>query len=699
MIRTQRRVNPARWLALFCAGFLLAVPLRVCAKPQMNYRVGLSGDLWGNPFSSNFQFDDALRLSGMNMNLSGALFQAEAGDVAANWDQLGLAGGNFQGMKVGIPVGKFDLALLGGTVILQPDILERQSEDLLAPEPASITSRIYGVRAARPLGNRFNLSASHLLTPDAPLSQGKSISTLAVEYKPSTHRRLAFEMAHSSQGNGWQLSGERAGKRLRVQASYRQADLGFSTAGNPSLRTQRDGGLLNMQYRLARPLTLNASTQRYTDRRGGHTNYDSLTLRFAKPGQPALSLFRRSADIEYAPDSSAAGRGTAAHTTGFSIDHTLDVNRLAFQYDRLQFQVSGLSPSSLSPSSLSLSSQVSDRFSLRLARPLSRQTQLAISQSVDMGKAAQEGTSRSLYTTFDVRHRVGKSGLRVDLGFQYANRLAQDRSGQAISLRTGFNYRLSSGSTLGLQYRTRLTGSGSMSMIPMDRVYLSYGHRFGGGSKSGNRSVRERRQLGKILGRVFEDKNTNGKLDEGEPGIADVTVRKRGSTPGRTDQGGRFNMNEISAGTYRFELETKTLPIEFTTMTPTELTVQVPAGKPAMVEFPVVRTGQIKGIVFHDTNRNGSRDAGEPGVSDAVVQVEGSDIISFTDPQGHFTLHGLAPRSWKVAVNVALLGEDTEVTGAGSAEAPVPPNGEVTGVALGIAARERPVVSSFQKSL
>lgn len=661
--------------------------LRVEAGPEVNYNVALDGDLWGNPFSSRFRFDDDFQLSGMNMSLSAFGLQTEAGNISADWDDLGLAGRSFQGIKTGFGVGKADVSLLGGTVILQPDVLRRP--DLLEErEVSSIVSPVYGVRASLPIGRHFNLNASQLFTPKATSDQGNGITTFGLKYQPAVNRRLALEVARSRQGTGWQISGATEKGRLKVQGSYRQVGQGFSTAGNPALRTRRNGGQLSLQYRIAQPLTLSASSQRYDDESGGLTKSDSVNFRFAQRNKPSLNLFWRSAEIARPAVGSSGARSTSSATAGLRVSHKLGVNRLSFQYARNQFSTTGIAESSTN----------TDRFSLGWSRPLGRQTEMSLTQALDLSETDQGQVSRTIATALDFRHRVGRSGIRLDLGIQYANRLTDDTSGQAIFLRTGFNYQMKSGSSIGLQYRTRIVASGSLNSITTDRLYVSYSHRFGSKKRGASKlSKSERRQLGKIAGRVFEDKNINGKWDEGEPGISEVAVRKQGGTQLQTDQDGRFSINDIRPGDHQLHIITKTLPIEFTTVTPTQLSVAVSAGQSATVDFPVVRTGQAKGIVFSDTNRNGLRDEGEMGIANAIVQVEGSDVIGFTDAQGNFTLHGLVPKTWSLSVNTGVLGEEMEATGEGKASVQVPANGEVEGAALGVAEKERAVVNSFEK--
>jgi hypothetical protein len=677
-----------RWMLMLGT---VALPLGASAGPLTSYNLGIRGELWGNSLFSNFQFDDDFDMSGINMNLSGPLVNAQAGDISANWDQLGLAGRSFQGLSSGFSLGKADMSLIGGTVVIQPDIID-PGVDILEPQRRQpITSPLYGLRTTLPLGRTLGLSMAQLFTPDAPDTQGKLISTLALNYQSGMRQRLGLEVAHSHAGIGWQMSASRESKRLNLRASYRHVGNGFSTAGNPTLRTRRNGGYANVRYNLARRLTLTANAQRYDDGIGGHSNAEAVTLRFAPRNKMMWSLFWRSSD-NLRMNHNGEDRAAITQSAGMRLSHKLGVNRLSVQYENLQLRY---------PIG-EQSDAVSNRFSLGLSRPLGRQTQLSLSHIMNFGResVARSSTTASVsshYTSADFRHQLGKSGLRLNLGFQYQGRQALSNSGNAAFLRCGFDYKLASGSSIGMQYVKGISGSGTWNRS--DRMHIGYTHHFSGNGRVTQRVLtqQQRRELGRVRGKVFEDLNSNGLWDTGEPGIADVAVGAQGSQRLQTDQSGFFYFTDLNPGERKLQLVTKTLPIEYSLLNTTLLPVQVEAGKTIDVGFPVVRTGQATGVVFMDTNRNGVRDEGELGVANAVVRAQGSDIISFTNAQGHFTLQGLAPKTWTLVIDTNSIGEGYLATGAGSVEVRVTPNATIDGISLGLAPVQREIIKSFVK--
>ena len=655
---------------------LALCPLGANASPRVLYNFGLNGSLWGNEVASQFQFEND-GLSTLNLNLSGTGVRASAGDISAHWDELGFAGRGFRGLSLGVPTGKIETTLLGGAISV-PDYQGREQ-----------TSALYGLRAALPLGDRFRLSASQLWTPGAPLDQGQSLNTLSLAYQPRARQKLALELARSEGGNGWQLSYAAQGKRLDWRTSYRQVSSGFSTAGNPFLRTNRSGYFVDARYRLAQPLTLAATSQRYDDGFGGDSRSDAVSLRFAPRKLPSLTLFWRAS--EGAPAGalllSPQKFGTAAQTTGARVSHNLGSTSLSLGYEKLRFDFDDRAATA------------THRLSLGLVRPLNKQTLLTAFYVQDADNS-QQNVGGNRFTELYLNRRIGRRGLSVNLGLQHQARQLESQSGHALSTRIGFNLPLKGGSSLGISYRTGLTASGSLHTQSQPDLYLSYSHGFqiGKRRRSANLPDLEIKRLGGIVGRVFEDSNGNGKWDVDEPAVPDVDVAARFDAQGQTGSSGRYSIKELRPGDYRLQLVMKTLPIEFATLTRSEVPLQIQPGQTATIDFPVVRTGQVKGVVFRDANRNGLQEAEETGIANAIVRIEGSDIISFVDEAGHFTLFGVPPRQWKIAVDGASLGEEMEVTGSGFAEVSVPPNGEVKGVALGLAPIEREVISTFEKS-
>jgi hypothetical protein len=591
------------------------------------------------------------------------------------------------------------LTVIGGRVLLYPDLIERPS-DLLNPKRYEVrSSTLFGLRAEHPLTDRLTLSAAQYYTPGADSEQGKGITTASLQYAFGRHRRAALELARSSHGMGWQVSGENEGKRLRVRANYRQVETGFSSAGNPALRTNRSGYAANLGYRLTRNLDFGMATQRYDDGFGGDYRYDSASVQFSSRRLPTVSLFWQSRRDD--PSLASGGIPVTVEGPGIRLSKNFGSTYLSLGYERLKFRFSTTPESNTD----------TDRFSLGVLRALGKRTNLSLYHTVDLNREVGKSDRRVGHSTqVNVSHRVGRRGFVINLGLERQSSVFAGDSGHFYVARAGFDLPLGENSTLGIAYRKSLGASGFLSSVGRDTVYIRYSRALTLGKRPAPGRImamtvaeQERRTWGKISGRIFEDLNGDGIWQEGEPPVSDVNISIEGDITTQTDAEGKFVIEQVFPGEHQVRLGLNTLPIEFTLLTPTEVVVQTPRKSSAVVNFPVVRTGDVSGIVFNDVNRDGHQDSGEQGVANAVVRVEGSEVIGFTDENGYFTLLGLAPKQWKIFVDVESLSlseaETYEATKEAFKTVTVPAGRTADGLTLGIVRRERPVIETFRSEV
>jgi hypothetical protein len=185
---------------------------------------------------------------------------------------------------------------------------------------------------------------------------------------------------------------------------------------------------------------------------------------------------------------------------------------------------------------------------------------------------------------------------------------------------------------------------------------------------------------------VWHDQNHNGIQDAGEPGIDGVTVQLKttggallattvtGSGP--LGQHGFYQFTGLCAGDYKVEVDETTLPAGFTPTdagAPGSTTANDSNGSPALVTLPLNNssdqtidfgyetpcTGSIGNFLWHDTNRNGIQDAGEPGIDDVTVILkdgDGNQIgTTVTGPNGFYQFTGLCAGHYTVEVDGTTL--------------------------------------------
>ncbi|HYH58381.1 MAG TPA: MBG domain-containing protein [Thermoleophilaceae bacterium] len=171
-----------------------------------------------------------------------------------------------------------------------------------------------------------------------------------------------------------------------------------------------------------------------------------------------------------------------------------------------------------------------------------------------------------------------------------------------------------------------------------------------------------------IKGFYYEDLNADARIPD--PGLADPPLtgrtvyidsdgddtRDAGETQTTTDASGAYSFEDLAPGTYSIRVGAQ--PAGWTCNYPAgcEQTVNIEAGETSQQnDFAAYTTGQITGTKFNDSDADGVRDAGEPGLSGQVVYADLDDdsVKDAAEPSvttngsGGYTLT-VAPGTYKV---------------------------------------------------
>ena len=190
---------------------------------------------------------------------------------------------------------------------------------------------------------------------------------------------------------------------------------------------------------------------------------------------------------------------------------------------------------------------------------------------------------------------------------------------------------------------------------------------------------------GKVKGIVYEDANGNGRQDSGEDGLEDVDVDITDSNGDEqtvtTDDTGMY-MAVVPIGRTEIDIIEETLPpgaVQTDGDNPT--TVEVRAGRTTEDEDGYQLVGEVRGIVFEDTNGNGKRDPGERGIGGVEVV-----IIDDFDEQQTVTTRSNGRYSATVPAGPAVIDIDegslpsglTQTAGENPTDVDVPAGGIAT---------------------
>ncbi|MCK5920014.1 MAG: hypothetical protein KAG66_03685, partial [Methylococcales bacterium] len=195
---------------------------------------------------------------------------------------------------------------------------------------------------------------------------------------------------------------------------------------------------------------------------------------------------------------------------------------------------------------------------------------------------------------------------------------------------------------------------------------------------------------GVVAGTVYEDTNGDGIQGPSERGIPNVTVIVIDAAGNEhtliTDENGNY-ARQVPAGETIINIDESTLPPSFTQTQGTDTTlVSVPSGGMASdVDGykPPANAGSVTGIVYEDTNGNGTQDTDEPGIAGVSVLITdstGGTQNLITDATGAYKATVPAGNTTIFINESTLPGNSTQTQGSNATTVVVPANGTTTDV-------------------
>ena len=132
-----------------------------------------------------------------------------------------------------------------------------------------------------------------------------------------------------------------------------------------------------------------------------------------------------------------------------------------------------------------------------------------------------------------------------------------------------------------------------------------------------------------------------------------MRVRVDGSRYVVSDAEGAFRIESVVRGEHAVYLDLLSVRADLTLLDDTQQQITLDSSRDSVVDFRVVRTGRISGVVWLDSNENGRMDELEQPFADVrIVTRSGRDTL--TDENGHFMIGDLPPGE-----HILLLDEKT----------------------------------------
>ncbi len=264
-------------------------------------------------------------------------------------------------------------------------------------------------------------------------------------------------------------------------------------------------------------------------------------------------------------------------------------------------------------------------------------------------EVSQSAGSRGLFTgmaTWQMSNLFhNRLGLSGGLGYTRSNS-APFHTSQHLSA----SVKLPRSSTLQFSYLR--TQTGTTALLTLHGLFFS--------SKRAERALNgplsDIDSYGAVSGRVYQDVNLNGRFDPGtDKPQANVRVRVDGSRYVVSDAEGNYRVESVARGEHSVYLDLLSVRADLTLLDDTQQQITL-STHDSVVDFRVVRTGRISGLVWLDANENGHMDEKEEPFADVrIVTSSGRDTL--TDANGHFMIGDLPPGEHILLVDEKTLPE------------------------------------------
>jgi len=174
---------------------------------------------------------------------------------------------------------------------------------------------------------------------------------------------------------------------------------------------------------------------------------------------------------------------------------------------------------------------------------------------------------------------------------------------------------------------------------------------------AGTTPIADLNSYGAFYGRVYQDVDLDGRYEPNvDKPLANVKVRVDGNRYVVSNESGNFRIDGMKTGDHELNLDLLSVRADLTLLDTAQQTATLVSRHDSIVDFRLVRTGRIAGVVWIDANGNNKVDEGEQMLSDVRV-VAGSNRDTLTDTDGVFILSDLAPGEHVVLIDEKTLPE------------------------------------------
>jgi hypothetical protein len=170
--------------------------------------------------------------------------------------------------------------------------------------------------------------------------------------------------------------------------------------------------------------------------------------------------------------------------------------------------------------------------------------------------------------------------------------------------------------------------------------------------------------FGTITGLVWQDENSDGKKQRGEPAVRDIKIILDDKKKTDVNRRGEYRFGPIPKGEHTVELDLKGVPA-FLGRDSLKKKIKTGLVDFKVVNFPIFSLSSISGIVYYDKNHNFKRDSGEMGVPNVKVSIILGDYSkhTYTNFFGEYSIQNIVPGDYTVQASRFPPGYDLSPKG------------------------------------
>ncbi|MDP2911761.1 MAG: SdrD B-like domain-containing protein [Candidatus Omnitrophota bacterium] len=202
---------------------------------------------------------------------------------------------------------------------------------------------------------------------------------------------------------------------------------------------------------------------------------------------------------------------------------------------------------------------------------------------------------------------------------------------------------------------------------------------------------------GALKGNVFIDENNNGVLDKGEAPASNILFIL-GDSKAAVNKNGVFVFPSVDPGEYDLDIDISSLPVGLVARVPMPYEIKIKRGRTEHANIPLVKVCRVSGVVFGDTNKNGSMDEDEAGLPLIKLALESESFKprdTFSAQDGKFSFATVPPGSYVLKLDKEWLPSRFIMTTPEEYELKLKPSQDALNIVFGAVEKKRPIIKTF----